>query len=141
MDLLLNDFDEIVKNLLQGLKCSRNETKSYIDGIFKQFVKAEKTPEKKIIILEFSRAKEEYSFERFQNLADWLFFAITLYPKHLNSCPQNYYSSIARISYYRCYKILDGKWPLFEEMADRFNYFVEQIRPFSEPFIGPFIGP
>lgn len=117
---------------LNNIDISLKETKAYIHGIFVEFIKSgKKDLSNKSITLEYFKAKETYNFIRFQTLADWIFFVQSLYPEYATS--SEYYNAIAKCSYYKCYVILDRKWACFEELADRFDYFVENITPLSRP--------
>lgn len=124
------NFEQLLFNF-NNIDTSLKETKAYINGIFVEFIKpGKKDLSNKSITLEYFKAKENYDFIRFQTLADWIFFIQSLYPEYATN--PEYYNTIAKCSYYKCYIILDRKWACFEELADRFDYFVEKIKPLSQ---------
>jgi len=76
----------------------------------------------------FAQARNKQDFLTYQNLGDWIFFANTIAPKHLQFASKDYYDTIARLSYYSCYKIINREWKLFEELADNFIILEEQVK-------------
>ena len=128
-DLLLNnnEFEQFFVPQLNQIDTSLKETKAYIQGIFTGYLKSENDLSKESITLQYIEAKSKYDFAQFQNLADWVFFVRTIYPESIKTSP-DYYDTIAQCSYYRCYIIMNRQWRCFEELADRFEYFVKRIR-------------
>jgi hypothetical protein len=49
-------------------------------------------------------------------------------PQHLKFASKDYYDTIARLSYYSCYKIINKQWRLFEELADNFPVIETQVK-------------
>jgi hypothetical protein len=93
---------------------------AYITNVMKQSVTSHYDLSNRSLTLFFAEAKFNYKFEMFQQLGDWILFAKSFFPGSLNNSTEEYYDSLAQESYYRCYKILNKKWILFEEMADEF---------------------
>lgn len=116
-----NYFSEI----LEDLKCDP-DTRAYLSGVFKQYLVATNDLSTKSITLLYAKARERQSFQDFQIIGDWLFFSSSLFPQSLNSASIEYYDTLARASYYRCYKLLNKKWILFEELADNYQNLVRQ---------------
>lgn len=112
----LNDF---FNEVLKDLPC-RYDTKSYIISIFDKYKKNEYNLSKDSITILYASAKEKQDFAMFQNIGDWIFFCKTLYPQHLNNASEDYYRVIGRLSYNSCYRLIQRKWKLFEEMSDNF---------------------
>lgn len=113
---------------LKELSCTE-ETKAYIAGILAQYRFADDDLSNKSITLEYSLAKFENNFQRYQRVGDYLFFANSLYPESLSGASKDYYYSLGRLSYYSCYNHLRS-WKLYQEMADRFidlSYTTRQI--------------
>jgi len=106
--------------------CHRN-TKSYIIGVFSK-PNIDQDLSKISITIEYAEANIEHNFQRLQQLGDQLLFIQSIYPTLLKNASSNYYNDIAQCSYYRCYKLLNKQWVLFEELADRFPKFTKQIR-------------
>lgn len=112
----LNDF---FNEVLKDLPC-RYDTKSYIISIYDKYKKNEYNLSKDSITILYSLAKEKQDFAMFQNIGDWIFFCKTLYPQYLNNASEDYYRVIGRLSYNSCYRLIQRKWKLFEEMSDNF---------------------
>jgi len=124
IDHNLNDF---FVQVLEDLPC-RVDTKSYIVGIFTKYKTAQDDFSKDSITMLYSEAKMHHNFSKYQNLADWIFFANTIAPQHLNNASKDYYQTIARLSYYSCYRLIDKQWVCFEELADNFISIEHQVK-------------
>lgn len=112
---------------VQKLQCL-DATKAYITGVLCEVKKDQKDYSQESLTLVFAEAKSTYQFERFQTLADWILLCKVMFPQSLNRASPDYYCALAQESYNRCYKILNKQWILFEELADRFPYFVGCLR-------------
>jgi hypothetical protein len=122
------EFEKYIHNMTKNINVSQIETKIYIDGIFHDFLSCNKAPSREEnITLKYIKACSEFNFKEFRDIADWIFFIRTSYPEALKTSPK-YYDSIAKSSYNKCHVILNKKWLCFEEMCDRFEYFVTTIR-------------
>ena len=118
----LNNFFE---ETIQIPNCE-NKTRSYIIGIFAApALKNDFTNESLTFALK--RAHDNMSFKDFKDLGDWLFFTKSMFPKSLKGASQNYYDSIARASYYKCFLLLNRQWHLYEELADQFCEYTQVI--------------
>lgn len=71
-----------------------------------------------IIILEYAKAYNNYNFNKFQQIGDWILFSQSIYPNSLNGGTFEYFTSIGQISYFQCYKILKKQWKIYEELSD-----------------------
>ncbi len=111
----LNNYFQVE---LQKLECEE-ELRAYIISIFTKYRSSEADLSKQSVTIEFTLAKFERDFSRFQNIGDWLFFTNTLYPESLNHASKGYYHSVGQMSYYSCYRIVRD-WKLYEQLADRF---------------------
>ena len=121
------EFENYFLERITNINTSLQETKGYIAGIFNGFLRINNNDlSKDSITLKYIEAKKLHSFVGFQNLGDWIFLIRTTFPESLNAS-EEYYDSVAKCSYYKCYVILDRKWRCFEEMADRLEYFIETI--------------
>jgi hypothetical protein len=114
--VLLNEFFHKEFN---SLNC-REDTKAYVVGIFDQLQKPSFDFSKESLTILYSEAKTKQSFVIFQQLADWLFICNTLYPEHLHNASIEYYYTLARLSYYSCYRMMNKTWITFEELSDNF---------------------
>ena len=120
---ITNFFDE----LLTDVKC-QNDTRAYIVSIYGKFKTAQFDLSKDSITLLFAQGRNNQDFLAYQNLADWIFFANTMVPEHLKHASKDYYDTVARLSYYSCYKLINRQWKLFEEMADNFIVLESQVK-------------
>ena len=115
-----NYFVEILKNI----KCDEN-VKSYIVSIFSKYKTAHYDLSKDSITLQYSEAKHNNNFEKFQTIADYLFFTNSMFPQSLTNASKDYYYSIGQLSYFSCYRIIRD-WKIYERLADDFVPLSEQ---------------
>lgn len=120
---ITNFFDE----LLEDIECQR-DTRAYIVSIYGKFKTAQFDLSKDSVTLLFAQGRNNQDFLAYQNLADWIFFANTMVPNHLQHASKEYYDTVARLSYYSCYKLINRQWKLFEEMADNFTTLESQVK-------------
>ena len=80
------------------------------------------------LTLKYIEAQNQYNFELYQKLGDWILFCQVNMPNHLNNAEEKYYNSLAQNSYYSCYIILKRQWKLFEELADTYPTIVKDLR-------------
>jgi hypothetical protein len=132
MNGLYKNINSFFDELLIDLNCQR-DTKAYITGIFKKYKTAEFDLSKDSITLLFAQARHKQDFLTYQNLGDWIFFANTIAPTHLKGASKDYYDTIARLSYYSCYKLINRQWKLFEELADNFIILEERVKKLLPP--------
>lgn len=118
---------DFFNELLDDLKCQR-DTKSYIVGIYGKYRVANFDLSKDSITLLFAQARRNQDFLTYQNLGDWIFFANTIAPTHLKHASKDYYDTVARCSYYSCYKLINREWKLFEELSDNFTSLEDQVK-------------
>jgi hypothetical protein len=127
MDVLHKNISSFFDELLCDLHCQR-DTKAYIVSIYGKYKSAEFDLSKDSVTLLFAQARDKQDFLGYQNLGDWIFFANTIAPQHLQHASKDYYDTVARLSYYSCYKLINREWKLFEELADDFLSLEEQVR-------------
>lgn len=117
--ILEKNITNFFEDLLIDLECQR-DTKAYIVSIYGKFRTADHDLSKDSVTLLFAQARNKHDFLTYQNLGDWIFFSNTMAPAHLHDASLDYYQTIARLSYYSCYKIINRQWKLFEELSDNF---------------------
>lgn len=122
-----NNLNDYFKEILDDIKCHR-DTKAYIISIFGKYQSANFDLSNDSVTSLFAQARNKRDFLIYQNLGDWIFFSNTLVPEHLKFASKEYYDTVARLSYYSCYKIIDKKWKLFEELADNFSVLEEEVK-------------
>jgi hypothetical protein len=111
----INDF---FTDRLKELKCDEN-VKSYIISIFSKYKSSNYDLSKESITAQYCDAKLNNNFEKFQNIADWLFMASSIFPESLKGASKDYYYNIGRFSYFNCYRIV-RQWQIYELLADNF---------------------
>ena len=121
-------------------------TRIYITSIYGKYKTAEFDLSKDSVTLLFAQARRKQDFLTYQNLGDWIFFSNTIAPQHLQSASKEYYDTVARLSYYSCYKLINCEWKLFEELADDFLILEEQVKNRlpslnTQISVGNYIGP
>lgn len=134
MSLLYKNITKFFEDLLIDIEC-RCDTKAYIISIYGKYKSAEFDFSKDSITLRFAQARRKQDFLAYQNLGDWLFFINTIAPEHLQFASKEYYDTIARISYYSCYKLINRQWKLFEELSDNFVILETQVKNKLEPLL------
>lgn len=127
MDGLYKNINSFFDELLIDLRCQR-DTKAYIVSIYGKYKTAEFDLSKDSVTLLFAQARNKQDFLTYQNLGDWIFFANTIAPNHLQNASKDYYDTVARLSYYSCYKLINRQWKLFEELADNFVILEEEVK-------------
>jgi hypothetical protein len=120
---ITNFFDEI----LNDLECQR-DTRAYIISIYGKYKTAEFDLSKDSVTLQLCQARDKQDFLAYQTLGDWIFFANTMAPSHLKSASKDYYDTVARISYYSCYRLINRQWKLFEELSDNLLTLEDQVK-------------
>lgn len=127
MEPTYKNLNQFFDEALSELKCE-SDTRAYIVSIFSRYKTAEGDLSKDSITLAYAQAKMNQDFLSFQNLADWIFFSKTFAPGHLNNASEEYYQTIAQLSYNSCYRLIDRKWRLFEELSDNFVFLEKNTR-------------
>lgn len=118
MELRGNVIDFFGKQL-EGLDCQKL-TQAYIVGIFGKYRTADFDLSKESLTLKFAEARTQRDFAKFQTIGDWIFFSQSLMPQHLHYASKDYYDTVARLSFYSCYQLLNRQWQVYEELADDF---------------------
>jgi hypothetical protein len=117
----INDF---FANVFQKIACDEN-VKSYIVSIFSKYKTSYYDLSKDSITIQFSIAKQNNNFEKFQTIGDWLFWMSSICPEYLQSASKDYYYSVGRNSYFNCYRIV-RQFEIYEILADDFVPLSEQ---------------
>lgn len=120
----LNDF---FNETLHDLPC-HYDTKAYIVSIYDKYKKSDSDLSKDSVTLLYARAKEKQDFSSFQEIGDWVFFTKSLFPEFLTNASEEYYSTLARLSYYSCFNLINKQWRSFEELADNFIMLENEVK-------------
>lgn len=127
MDTINKNITKFFEEMLNDLDCHPT-TRAYIASIYGKYKSAEFDLSKDSVTLLFAQARNNHDFLTYQNLGDWIFFINTLAPEHLSNASKDYYDTVARLSYYSCYKIINKQWKLFEELSDNFTFLENQVK-------------
>lgn len=127
MNLIHNDLTKFFEEMLSDLACQQ-DTKAYIISIFSKYRSSDCDYSKYSVTSLFAQARNNHDFLTYQNLGDWIFFINTLAPKHFSHASKDYYDTVARLSYYSCYRLINRQWKLFEELADNLIILEDQIK-------------
>ena len=113
---LVPSLDRWFSDRLQGLKCSP-EALAYVAGVLaqKRWDKADLSTQS--VVLAYRDAALAGDFSGFQRLGDWVLFVDIAYPQHIDGT-REVVESLGRRSYYSCYRLMLGRWDLYEELAD-----------------------
>jgi len=121
----LNDF---LSEVLTGLSSCSPNTRAYIISVLSKYKNSEFDLSNKSLTILYSDARSNMDFCTFQNIGDWIMFCETINPKSLRFASKDYYNQLAKISYYNCYKLINKKWLLFEELSDNFAEITKEIK-------------
>ena len=103
------------------------DTLAYVVGVLSKF-EIQNDMSNESIVLAFHDAKfNKGDFSSFQKIGDWVLWANTFHPTYIKNNADVTYS-IGRLSYYACHRILQKKWPLYEELADQLPKIVNIIK-------------
>lgn len=127
METQYKSINNFFNEIFAELRCN-HETKAYIVSIFSKYKTSDFDLSKDSVTLTFVQARDKQDFLTFQTLADWIFFSKTFAPDYLNNASEDYYRTIGRLSYDSCYKLINRKWKLFEELSDNFIILEKQTR-------------
>jgi hypothetical protein len=111
---------------LQHIRCAR-ETRAYITGVLMERVRLGGDMPGRSIVLEYYEASQNGDFESFQRIGDWVLWSGVVTPGVFEAHGE-VYESLGRLSYYACYRILQRRWQLYEELADELPRIVKESR-------------
>lgn len=111
---------------VEKLEC-QEYTKAYLISTLSNINKIPDLSNQSLTIA-YAEARARQSFIKYQNIGDYLLFIKTYAPEHLNATTQEYYITLAQISYFTCFKMTYRKLSIYEELADRFKYIVEKLK-------------
>lgn len=122
--LINNEISKFFDKRLTNLKC-QDRTKDYIVGLLCDFSKNNYHNANQSLTLIYWRSN---SFLEFQNLADWIFFCEVNFDQHLKDASKEYYYSLAQISYYRCYQLINRQLKIYEQLADELPRLIQDTK-------------
>lgn len=117
--ITVSNLNNWLSDVLQHVTCTR-DTNSYITSVLSN----KNIVEKNSVVLAFYNARLSGSFVSFQEIGDWVLFKHSIF-----ECDdRDVQLTVARLSYYSCYRLTKYTWPLYEELADQLPAFTKQIR-------------
>jgi hypothetical protein len=125
--IVVEDLNTVFDQLSQELSCDQ-ETKAYIAGVFSKYRTTTFDLSKQNITLTYAQAHFQQDFLTFQTIGDWLLFAESLFPESLHSASEDYFFNLGRLSYGSCYRLINRRWRLYEELSDQFIPLTYQMR-------------
>lgn len=120
MFIVYDNVNNYFNEILSDISCQK-DTKAYIVSIYDKYKSSAPDFSKKSMTVLYAEAKSKHDFSTYQDIGDWIFFTNTLAPEHLKYASKDYYDTIAQLSYYSCYRLINKQWKLFEELADNFQ--------------------
>lgn len=127
METQYKNLNYFFTEVLSTLNC-QYDTRAYIISIFSKFKNTDSDFSKDSVTLIFSQARNKQDFLTFQNLGDYIFFSKSFAKEHLRHASEEYYRTIARLSYYNCYSLTKRQLKFYEELADNFIILEKQTR-------------
>lgn len=96
MRVSFEDFDTLTDRLI-NIKSENWETSAYIKSTMKKYIRADKDFSTQSLVLLWFDAKRNSSFEKFQDIGDWVLFTSVLFPGTIR-CDMEFYQSIGRLT-------------------------------------------
>lgn len=115
-----NNVNRFFTEQLELLNC-QEKTRAYIVSILSKYKNSSFDYSNSSLTILYSEARLRNDFYTFQNLADWIFFCEVIFPEYLQNASKDYYHSLAQVSYYNCYKLINKQVDIYENLADEFS--------------------
>lgn len=119
----IDSLDSFFQKRIQTLLKYEETTRAYIVNTLSS-LKHDYSKDSLTII--YAQAQQQSRFDLYQNIGDWILFIQSVCPAEEKN--SEYYNILAQNSYYRCYRILNKEWKVFEELADTFPNLVKDLR-------------
>lgn len=115
--VIVDDLNAWLNDALCEINCS-SAAKSYIVNVL-----SKPTLHDCSMVIKFHNARTTGRFHLFQEIGDETLFVCSLF----ETKNKDVELTMARLSYYACYRIMQKKWPLYEELADQLPSYTRQI--------------
>lgn len=125
---IIKGLDSWFAERLQGLDY-RPETVAYVAGVLKSQgnPKAHESMAGRSVVLAYQEARLTGDFAAFQRIGDWVLFVDVILPDSIKY-EREAVETIGRLSYLACYRIVRGKWDVYEELADQLPSLAKHVR-------------
>lgn len=121
---IFSNLEKVLIKRLVDLNCD-DLTRAYIASILIKYKNTNFDYSRDSLTLLFEKASMERNFLLFQNIGDWIFFSQSIFPQHYISL-QSYIENLGRLSYDRCYKIINKEFKIYQNLADDLPYLTKQ---------------
>lgn len=127
--LLVQNIREWFTDKLQHIDATPNAT-AYVINVLASMACNSKTIasydlSSESIVLAYIAAKHLHSFDAYVRIGDWILYrrSTNLIDLHRDDVEV----TMARLSYYTCYRMMGKSWIVYEELADNFVPFTKQV--------------
>lgn len=125
---VIRGLDAWFAERLHGLEY-RPETIAYVAGVLK--AQANPRPQENMagrsVVLAYGEAREKDDFAEYQRIGDWVLFVNVIMPESIEH-EREAVTTIGRLSYYSCYRLIHYKWDVYEELADQLPKLAMHVR-------------
>jgi hypothetical protein len=111
---------------LKGLPHSP-ETIAYVVGVLGKRRWDDDDLSNRSVVLAYQEASLKGDFASLQRIGDWVLFVDSVMPDHIKDV-RECVETMGRLSYYRCFRLMGGKWRIYEELADELPTLAEIVR-------------
>lgn len=107
----------------------RPETLAYVAGVLKAQVSPchGESLAGQSIVLAFEHARSKGNFVEYQRIGDWILFVDVVLPDSIKH-EREVVETIGRLAYYSCYRMMQGRWDVYEELADQLPVLAHHVR-------------
>lgn len=127
MDTLYRSLNDFFSARLESLECDE-KTRAYIVSVLAKYKTASNDYSKDSLTSLYAAARFRQDFLMYDQLGSWIFYCETFFPEHLNSASKSYYYDIGMLSYDACFKLINRKWLLYQELAHNFVHLSNSTR-------------
>ena len=117
---------ELFADRLKGLPHSP-ETIAYVVGVLGKRRWEDDDLSNESIVLAYQDASLKGDFASLQRIGDWVLFVDSVMPDHIKDV-REVVETLGRLSYYRCFRLMGGKWRIYEELADELPKLAGTVR-------------
>lgn len=105
----------------------RVETTAYVTGVLsrRRWEAADMSNES--IVQAFQNARSTGGFAAYQRIGDWVLFVSTVMPNAMRT-EQEAIQTIGQLAYLSCYRLINRKWDVYEELADQLPLVARRVR-------------
>jgi hypothetical protein len=102
-------------------------TQAYIVGVFVAQAVRPVDYSQLSVVTTYAAVARTYNMFEIQSLADWILWTDSMYVDAFEEF-RDLNHAIAQSCYYRCFQLVNGAWPLYEELAESLPELIPEIR-------------